>query len=665
MRNYNISIQELCRKLKPVFGNKMDLLYLKYTMADSREKKAEIEQALSVLYEKYLNTTLLNETVLLEPPVKEQIDAEYKLGIVSYADQDRCNFGLREKDWMRHVCISGMSGSGKTMFAFGILNNMIEKKTPFIVFDWKKSFRPLLMMDKEVMCFTIGNNSIANLFKTNINKPPKGIPAKQWVNILCDLITESFFASYGVHKILRETLDRAFQDFGVYNGSNNYPTWYQIRDRLEEKAADMKGRSREAEWLESSLRIAYALTFGHFGEAINCKDNYGTSVEELFDKKAIFELQSLNGMEKKFFCEFILSYVYFAKKSMNKESNALQSIILVDEAHNIFLKDRPNFIKESVTDMVYRELREFGVGLVCLDQHISKLSDVVAGNSATNIAFQQFLPQDVETIANIMQLREHRKYFNMLPVGTAIVKLAERYHSPFMIKVPFIEMKETQVNDDTIKERMTKLIKNSKRMKLFQESVKEDNLKKKLEKVDKIFKASGVATKGDFSDIYVDPKKKKKPFPEQVKESNNTVNHKQLILVNEMKEMLASGFEIKNMKTYFLKRNFKGPDIERALRNIKERKTTSEDVEKINANEVKQYLKNSENAKAFLKKIKKKSLPTTAIYKELKISARKGNQLKKELLMFNLVEEVEERSETGWKKFLKVTDTGIDLLARG
>jgi len=552
------------------------------------------------------------------------------------------------------------------MFAFGLLNAMVEHKKPFIVFDWKKSFRPLLLMDKGVMCFTIGNNNVANYFKININKPPKGIHPKQWVNILCDLVTESFFASYGVHKILRETLDRAFQDFGVYKGSNNYPTWYQIRDRLEEKAANMAGHSRESEWMESSLRIAHALTFGHFGESVNCKDELGMSVEEILDKRAIFELQSLNSMEKKFFCEFLLSYIYFSKKARNDESNVFKSLILVDEAHNVFLKERPNFIKESVTDLIYRELREFGVGLVCLDQHISKLSDVVAGNSATNIAFQQLLPQDVETIANIMQLRDHRKYFNMLPVGTAIVKLAERYYAPFMIKVPFIDLKESRVTDEDIKERMSGLIKDTKRLKLFNESVKEDNLKKQLEKVDLIFKASGVETKGDFSDVFVDPKKiKKKALPEKVKEYHNTVNHKQLLLVNEMKEFLASGFPEENMKEYFLKRNFKSADIDRALRNIKaSRLNTQEEVESIDASEMRNYLKDSDGAKNFLKIVEKESLPTTQIYKELNVSARKGNELKKELLMFGLIKEVEERNESGWKKFLKLTGSGSDVLAR-
>lgn len=68
--------------------------------------------------------------------------------------------------------------------------------------------------------------------------------------------------------------------------------------------------------------------------------------------------------------------------------------------------------------------------------------------------------------------------------------------------------------------------------------------------------------------------------------------------------------------------------------------------------------------KIFLKVVKGESLPTTQIYKELKVSARKGNELKKELLMFGLIKEVEERNESGWKKLLKITDSGYDLLVK-
>jgi len=134
-------------------------------------------------------------------------------------------------------------------------------------------------------------------------------------------------------------------------------------------------------------------------------------LDELLSKKVLFELHALGTAEKKFFCEFLLSYIYFMKK-FNQEgySDDFKNAILVDEAHHIFLKDKPNFIKESITEMIYRELREYGISLICLDQHISKLSEAVAGNSATLIAFQQVLPQDVDTISGLMQIKERKKY---------------------------------------------------------------------------------------------------------------------------------------------------------------------------------------------------------------------------------------------------------------
>ena len=617
---YNIlNVEEMCKKLRPVFGKKIDTLYMQYTLTDSREKRAEIQQALSLLYEKHLNTSLLGEKVLLSPP--EDIDAEYQLADVVYADKTTGKFGLREKDWVRHILISGMSGSGKTMLAFGILQSMIEKNKPFIVFDWKKSFRSLLKLDKNMLCFTIGNNRIANLFKTNINRPPEGIEPREWINILCDLITESFFASYGVHKLIREAMDNAFKAFGVYNGSENYPTWKHIKKMLEKK--DVK-HGREAEWLESALRIAHALTFGSFGEAINSNDITGMTIEELIDKRAIFELQTLNSSEKKFFCEYILSYIFFTKKATEQKKNKFKGLILVDEAHNIFLKDKPNFVNESVTDTVYREMREYGFSLVCVDQHISKLSETVAGNSATNIAFQQMLPQDVDTVSRLMQMYPERKFFTMLPVGSAIVKLAERHYHPFLIKAPFIDLKEENIDDKMIKDRMSKLVKTAKRIKSFNQDVNEENLVKAIKKKYKI---------------------------EKIKQGSNTINHIQLYLAGEIKKFMKSGFEPSKIRDYLAKQGYKTQDISRALKNV------SRDPKIIE--ETKSFLNANETAKLFLKAIKTKPLPTTEVYKKIKISARKGNDVKKQLLFLGLIEEAEQRNKKGWKKIIQITDKGL------
>ncbi|MDD5253798.1 MAG: DUF87 domain-containing protein [Candidatus Nanoarchaeia archaeon] len=504
----DLTIEEMCRKLRPVFGKKIDALYLRYRLSERGEEQFEVEQAISALYHKYLNQSMLSQKILLEPPQKDIIGGPYTLGMISYAEKDYYPFGLRDRDWPRHICVSGMSGSGKTNFAFILLGNLIRNKKPFWIFDWKKSFRSLILIDNTIKVYTIGNSKINNNFRININRPPKGVPDKEWISLLVDMITESFFASYGVHKILVETLDEAFREFGVYEGSDNYPTWHQIKDRLEIKEEEMKIRNRESEWVVSALRIAHALTFGDFGEVIGYKGRDSVKVEDYFGDKLLFELHSLNSSQKKFFCEFVLSYLYkYKKTNENSSRGEFTQAILIDEAHNIFLKDKPNFIKESATDVLYREVREYGIGLICLDQHISKLSEVVAGNSACNIAFQQVLPDDLEQISGIMQLREHKDYFSMLMVGEALVKLSERHTSPFMIKTPLVHLKDEVVTDDELKERMgTRVLKDEEKKGYVKERVDKE-IDEEVENIDEAFKASGIAAPREFLEEQVKIKK--------------------------------------------------------------------------------------------------------------------------------------------------------------
>src|SRR3989344_3100433 len=447
-----LTVEDICNKLRPIFGKKIDEVYFRYTVSETKEEREEIAHILNALYQKNLSK-LLDKGVLLEPPIEELIDGTYNLATVSYAKKNLFPFKLREQDFPRHICVTGMSGSGKTTVAFHIIETLKRHKKKFLVFDWKKSFRPLVAIDNTTLNFTIGDDKVSNLLKTNINCPPKNVAPKEWINVLCDLLTESFQASFGVHKVLLETLDESFKEWGIYSGSENYPTWNHIKWKLEEKLEKITGR--EAGWIESALRIATVLTFGEFGKVVNYKGNKGINVEDLLNKKVIMELNALGSIEKKFFCEFILTYIYKMKKAnQNGVSHSFNHAIIVDEAHNIFLKKPTNFTNESVTDMIYREMREYGISLICLDQHISKISDTVKGNSACHIAFQQQLPQDIYDISELMQLREQKHFFSKLPVGSAIVKLSERYTTPFLINIPYVESRNINISNEDIKSRM-------------------------------------------------------------------------------------------------------------------------------------------------------------------------------------------------------------------
>ncbi len=686
----SLSIEEISSKLKPILGRKIDELYFRYSMSESLEERNQIIQILSVLYQKYLGQ-FLDKKVLLEPPEQIAVSGEYELAKVVYANKELFPFALREKDWPRHVCISGMSGSGKTTLALNILQRFIEKDKPFLVFDWKKSFRPLLNIDPSIMCFTVGNDSISNLFKTNINIPPKGVSPKEWINTLCDLLTESFCVSFGVHKILLETLDEVFEGWGVYKGSPHYPNWQHIKRMLEIKAKEARGR--EATWYESALRIATVLTFGDFGKVINYDGKKSLSVEDLFDKQVIFELNSLGNVEKKFFAEYLLTYIYKLKKAnQTKIDDGFKHAIIVDEAHNIFLKNKTSFVSESVTDMVYREMREYGTCLICLDQHLSKLSDTVKGNSACHIAFQQQLPQDVYDISSIMQMSERKDIFTQLPVGYAVVKLSERYTNPFLIKVPYTDLRNSIISDENISTKMDCVVQGIE-----------------VEKNDPEFKEALIGNEKPYSFSYlIEDSMKEKPLeisleipeisenmpkksdgveiPNQTRNEVGGLTSVQEVLYDFIKKQVEKGKSIKEAEKMLeegLPENlYKESDIFLATNYFLEKIITKKDyldsikVNKEQLNKKDQiYSNNNSNAEQeseevsltrnidshdeylfleFLEKNPNHNLSIVEIYKAINISTRKGNIAKNKLLSKGMIKLDEERSDKGWRKIMRL-----------
>lgn len=673
--NYNkpISVEEISSKLKPILGRRIDELYFRYSVSESQEERIQIIQILSALYQKYLGQ-FLDKKVLLEPPKQTDVSGEYELSKVIYAEKELFPFALREEDWPRHVCISGMSGSGKTTFAFNILKEFIKKDKPFLVFDWKKSFRPLINYDPNVMCFTIGNNSISNLFKTNINVPPKGVSPKEWINTLCDLITESFCVSFGVHKILLETLDEVFEGWGVYKDSTHYPNWQHIKKMLEIKSKEARGR--EAAWYESALRIATVLTFGDFGKVINYEGKKSISIEEIFDKKIIFELNSLSNIEKKFFSEYVLSYIFKLKKSNSeKTTNEFNHAILVDEAHNIFLKEKTHFVSESITDVIYREMREYGTCLICLDQHLSKLSDTVKGNSACHIAFQQQLPQDIYDISSIMQLSEKRDIFTHLPVGYAIVKLSERHTRPFLIKAPYIDLKNSSISDSKISTKMDYIARVAE--------VEKDDLefKKALIEVATPSTINPISQVSNLQSKSITPKLDENPsLNNQSRKASKLTSTQEVLYEFIQKQVKVNGLSIKEAERTLEKGLseglYKELDILLATNYFFEKEISNKyyldlgpkednshniddafNQKNILNNEIVDKVQYSVDEQALLSLLYKNPnhyLSTVELYESAGVSSRKGNIAKNNLLLKGKIKIHEERSNKGWRKIIRL-----------
>jgi hypothetical protein len=252
------NIRQLCLRLRPILGPQMDQIYAAY-LAEDPDGREQIEHYLELLAAKYIPQSLGQEEAELIPPSPEQARGEYPLGWVTYSGKNLYEFGLRENEWIQHMAILGRSGSGKTNIGFSILKTLVQHGKPFLVFDWKRNYRDLLVGSefRDVEVYTIGRKIAPLTFNPLI--PPAGTDPKTWLKKLNEVIAHAYCLGNGVLFLLQQAVDAVYEEAGVYE--NLVQSWPTFQDVLAQ-ARTMDTRGREAGWLSSTLRALSSLCFG-------------------------------------------------------------------------------------------------------------------------------------------------------------------------------------------------------------------------------------------------------------------------------------------------------------------------------------------------------------------------------------------------------------------
>jgi len=434
--------------LKPIVGPQMDEVFAAYCAEDS-EGKLQIQKYLESAAAKYIPQKLDQPDSDLIPPSKEQAQGEYPLGQVQYAGKPLYEFGLREEEWIQHLAVLGRSGAGKTNVGFILLRELQHKNKPFLVFDWKRNYRDLVVQPEfnDVEVYTIGRNIAPFAFNPLI--PPQGTSPKTWLKKLNEVIAHSYCLGNGVLFLLQQAVDAVYEEAGVYD--NQVTRWPTFKDVLI-KARSMDVRGRESGWLSSTLRALSSLCFGDMDTLLNAHSN--RSLDHILDTNVILELDALTQSDKVFFVQALLLWLHHKRMTETKRET-FRHCVLIEEAHHILSDERRSLIGgQSIMEIIFREIREFGECLIILDQHPSKISLPALGNTYTTICMNLKHKTDISAMAQCLLLDKEKELLGRLEVGDAILKLQGRIPRPFLIKIPEFCIQKGRVTDAMIQERM-------------------------------------------------------------------------------------------------------------------------------------------------------------------------------------------------------------------
>lgn len=436
-------LPDLFRRLKPLYGKAIDYLWLEHQTADM-ERRQEIEALVTLLAASRLGMAVGEEKLVLDAPPPALIGAgEFTIGDVSYPGVPPYPFRIARNELLRHVFILGPTGTGKSTLLLNLLVQVQAAGVPFLVFDFKRNYRTLLAAPThdELVVFTVGRETAP--LHLNALLPPVGVPFEEWAESLSDSISTSYLLMQGARNVLKEALLAAHRTHG------ESATLGHAHALLQAELDSTRAGSRRYGWLESSTRSMEELSKGSFGRALNTP--HGHTFAELLDRPVVCELQGFGDDQKRFFCLFFLQAILLLRKNASAPREVLQHVLIFDEGHNVFPKERPGEV--SVPARLAREVREYGEAIIAATQQ-ADVSESLIANSGFKLILRCDYPRDVTFASQLLQIKP--EWLPKLPLGTGIARLPVRFYSPLLFTFGTQPIKNTTIPDALVREQWSK-----------------------------------------------------------------------------------------------------------------------------------------------------------------------------------------------------------------
>ena len=379
---------------------------------------------------------------------------------------------------VRHALVAGATGSGKSTTCKRILTEVLSRDIPVMVIEpakddyvrWAIKMNESLPKEKQFKIFMPGVESFEGtpVEKLRINpfEPAAFKGAKvdllqhsEYFSVLLNACLPSedvvpILIEEVVYETIREVAieqERRFED-ELVEPLHDYPTVDSMLIKAKEIMSSKIYADRNKDNLTEVLTTRFKkLKRGMRGRIINVHKS--TDYSELFSGNVIINLSRLAGTkDKSLIMSLLMQALYEYRQSRYAEDaeyrakaqqNELLHLLLVEEAHNVLRKPtgnqtsgNPERAAADLFDSMLSDIREYGQGLVVVDQIPTRLIEGATKNTNYKIVHRLTAPDDQDTMASCMSFRDDQKYIiPTLETGNAII-CGDKDDAAVWVKIP-------------------------------------------------------------------------------------------------------------------------------------------------------------------------------------------------------------------------------------